>query len=158
MASTCPVCMAPLPEGANACPTCGFKLLGKTQAFKPIASDAQASASSPIFDEARLRIVRGPQVGNVFRLAADVITIGRSPQCDIFLNDMTVSRSLSSTSIPSTDSGSITETFARRACTTATLSRSARSAWRSPRWIRRASSRCLQGGTESWNCFPATKR
>ena len=35
MASTCPVCMAPLPEGANACPTCGFKLLGKTQAFKP---------------------------------------------------------------------------------------------------------------------------
>ncbi len=93
MASTCPVCMAPLPEGENACPTCGFKLLGKTQAFKPIASDAQASASSPIFDEARLRIVRGPQVGNVFRLAADVITIGRSPQCDIFLNDMTVSRS-----------------------------------------------------------------
>ena len=34
----------------------------------------------------------GVQVGNVFRLSSDAITIGRSPQCDIFLNDMTVSR------------------------------------------------------------------
>ena len=43
--------------------------------------------------EAVLRVVRGPQTGVSYRLGDDAIqTIGRSPQCDVFLNDMTVSR------------------------------------------------------------------
>lgn len=93
MASVCPVCNAPLPEGADACPTCGFKLLGRTQAFSPIAVQPNANtAPASILEECTLSIVKGPQVGNVFRLSSDAITIGRSPQCDIFLNDMTVSR------------------------------------------------------------------
>lgn len=93
MASACPVCNAPLPEGADACPTCGFKLLGRTQAFSPIAVQPNANtAPASILEECTLSIVKGPQVGNVFRLSSDAITIGRSPQCDIFLNDMTVSR------------------------------------------------------------------
>ena len=93
MASVCPVCNAPLPEGADACPACGFKLLGRTQAFSPIAVQPNANtAPASILEECTLSIVKGPQVGNVFRLSSDAITIGRSPQCDIFLNDMTVSR------------------------------------------------------------------
>ncbi|WP_303249846.1 FHA domain-containing protein [uncultured Slackia sp.] len=93
MASVCPVCNAPLPEGADACFTCGFKLLGRTQAFSPIAVQPNANtAPASILEECTLSIVKGPQVGNVFRLSSDAITIGRSPQCDIFLNDMTVSR------------------------------------------------------------------
>ena len=39
-----------------------------------------------------LNVVRGPQVGISFVLTGDPVTIGRSPQCTIFLNDMTVSR------------------------------------------------------------------
>ena len=39
-----------------------------------------------------LRVVRGPQAGVVYELTGDELTIGRNPQCSIFLNDMTVSR------------------------------------------------------------------
>ncbi len=93
---TCPVCGAPVAAEASACDACGFKLLGKTQAFKPLNMQAQATnaatANANLLSEATLKIVRGPQVGASFRLAADRLTVGRSPQCDIFLNDMTVSR------------------------------------------------------------------
>ena len=94
MATVCPVCNAPLGESDSACPVCGFKLLGRTQAFSPITTvqSAENTASASILEEATLRIVKGPQVGNVFRLSCEQITVGRSPQCDIFLNDMTVSR------------------------------------------------------------------
>ena len=94
MATVCPVCNAPLGESDSACPVCGFKLLGRTQAFSPITTvqSSENTASASILEEATLRIVKGPQVGNVFRLSCDQITVGRSPQCDIFLNDMTVSR------------------------------------------------------------------
>ena len=91
--ATCPVCNATLAESDSACPVCGFKLIGRTQAFAPIAVDPTPNMASPsLLSEATLSIVKGPQVGNVFRLSADSLTIGRSPQCDIFLNDMTVSR------------------------------------------------------------------
>lgn len=92
----CPVCGAPVAADATACEACGFKLLGRTQAFKPLNMQAQASpamANPALLSEATLKIVKGPQIGSSFRLAADRLTVGRSPQCDIFLNDMTVSRS-----------------------------------------------------------------
>lgn len=93
MAMICPVCNAPLSDGDVSCPACGFKLLERTQAFAPIAvSTAASSVPRTIPEECTLSIVKGPQVGNVFRLAADAVTLGRSPRCDIFLNDMTVSR------------------------------------------------------------------
>ena len=91
----CPVCGAPVAADAIACGACGFKLLGRTQAFKPLNMQAQASpamANPALLSEATLKIVKGPQIGSSFRLAADRLTVGRSPQCDIFLNDMTVSR------------------------------------------------------------------
>ena len=91
--ATCPVCNAILSDSDSACPVCGFKFIGKTQAFAPIAMNPTENlASHTLLDEATFTIVKGPQVGNVFRLSADALTIGRSPQCDIFLNDMTVSR------------------------------------------------------------------
>ena len=36
--------------------------------------------------------MRGPQIETVFKLGAEELSVGRSPRCDIFLNDMTVSR------------------------------------------------------------------
>ena len=41
---TCPVCNSPLESGAAACPSCGFKLSGATQRFKPIALNETISA------------------------------------------------------------------------------------------------------------------
>lgn len=94
MSENCPICGNPVPTGAAACPTCGFKLLGSTQRFTPLAFDGENVASdapeSPA--NATLRVVRGPQIETVFKLGQQEARIGRSPRCDIFLNDMTVSR------------------------------------------------------------------
>ena len=35
---------------------------------------------------------RGPAAGTKFTLDGDIVTVGRHPQSDIFLNDITVSR------------------------------------------------------------------
>ena len=68
----CPVCGAPVAADATACEACGFKLLGRTQAFKPLNMQAQASpamANPALLSEATLKIVKGPQIGSSFRLA-----------------------------------------------------------------------------------------
>ncbi|MFR5829387.1 MAG: FHA domain-containing protein, partial [Adlercreutzia equolifaciens] len=76
-----------------ACPHCGFKLLGSTQRFAPVAlPDESFSPEAKPAAAAALRVVRGPQTGVVIQLGDAPQTIGRSPQCTIFLNDMTVSR------------------------------------------------------------------
>ena len=75
----CPVCGAPVAADATACEACGFKLLGRTQAFKPLNMQAQASpamANPALLSEATLKIVKGPQIGSSFRLAADRLTEG----------------------------------------------------------------------------------
>ena len=51
----------------------------------PVAAAPQAAAA--------LHVVRGPQTGVTYQLGDQALTIGRSPQCDLLLNDMTVSRS-----------------------------------------------------------------
>ena len=89
----CPVCNNEIDDDASACPSCGFKLLGSTQSFKPIEF-GQAPPAEPSHAErsCALRIVRGPQTGVVIEVQPGRSVIGRSPHCDIFLNDMTVSR------------------------------------------------------------------
>ncbi|MEA5019643.1 MAG: FHA domain-containing protein [Gordonibacter sp.] len=94
MTEKCPVCSGDLEPQASACPHCGFKLLGSTQRFEPVAlEDESFVAHVKPAAEAVLRVVRGPQTGVSYRLGDEAVqTIGRSPQCDVFLNDMTVSR------------------------------------------------------------------
>lgn len=93
MTETCPVCGATLSSGASACPTCGFKLLGATQSFKPFSVEGgEVPAAEHPQHQFVLRVVKGPQIGMVFKLGNAPMSVGRSPQCDIFLNDMTVSR------------------------------------------------------------------
>lgn len=93
MSDVCPVCQAPVNPQDVSCPQCGFRLLGATQKFEPLSIDgAERTAVREAPKRARLRVVRGPQAGVVYELTGDDLTIGRSPQCSIFLNDMTVSR------------------------------------------------------------------
>ena len=93
MTETCPVCGATLNPDASACPTCGFKLLGATQSFKPFPIEGRdVPAADHPQHQFVLRVVKGPQIGMVYRLGNAPMSVGRNPQCDIFLNDMTVSR------------------------------------------------------------------
>ena len=94
MSQQCPVCGASLSGSLAACPSCGFKLADRTQSFAPITMEPTPHmASQTLLEEACLKVVRGEQIGSTFRLVTNKeITIGRSPKCDIFLNDMTVSR------------------------------------------------------------------
>lgn len=84
--------MYEMEESQAACPQCGFRFLGQTQEFKPIMIQQDDDISDREDPKAVLRVVRGPQVGSVYKLDKETVTLGRNPQCDIFLNDMTVSR------------------------------------------------------------------
>ena len=94
MTTQCPVCDGAVSAGATVCPSCGFNLVGATQRFEPvpIANQSDTKASTHNRAQGVLRVVRGPQNGLVFRLGDTECIIGRNPHCDIFLNDMTVSR------------------------------------------------------------------
>lgn len=94
MSSICPVCGNAVEQSDSICPACGFKLLGSTQKFAPVSFEGKPIVvqEKPV-GQAALRVVKGPQTGVVFTLGEnDSLSVGRSPQCDIFLNDMTVSR------------------------------------------------------------------
>ena len=97
MPRLCPVCNTELSDGVEVCPSCGFKLKGQTASFAPITDaqafeEAQARSGASSSVSVFLRIIRGPQIPKSYPITSDITVIGRSPNCDIFLNDMTVSR------------------------------------------------------------------
>jgi hypothetical protein len=92
---TCPVCNGPINPGDHECKRCGFRLAGKTEMFNPVGTgntgvNAPVPATAP--QRFSLYVSKGPQTGENFYLDSPHITLGRDPQSDIFLNDMTVSR------------------------------------------------------------------
>ncbi len=94
MDNICQICGNEMLPDATSCPSCGFRPVETTQSFKPVSLDdgeMKAGSEKPQ-SEAELRIIRGPQIETIFHLEAGTFTIGRNPKCDIFLNDMTVSR------------------------------------------------------------------
>jgi hypothetical protein len=61
------------------------------------AGEAAPAAEAPALDSlapgsALLVVSRGPNAGSRFLLDADVVTVGRHPDSEIFLDDITVSR------------------------------------------------------------------
>lgn len=94
MTQQCPICNNTIEEGTAVCTKCGYRVLGSTQSFKPVPlDDGKGDDQEPTVHRFDLRIVRGPQTGVDIDLKLGELTVGRDPQCDIFLNDMTVSRS-----------------------------------------------------------------
>lgn len=69
-------------------------MIETTQKIAPINIDGfgttQKDANNS--EQASLRIVKGAQIGSIYLLKDEPLTVGRRPQCDIFLNDTTVSR------------------------------------------------------------------
>ncbi len=95
MANACPICNGELDEAARTCPICGYHVLDSTQSFSPVKLDGTAPVDEPPAPANQLyslKVVRGPQTGVDIALHEGALSIGRDPRCDIFLNDMTVSR------------------------------------------------------------------
>lgn len=93
MSEICPICNSPIAAGAQSCPACGFNLIGSTQRMQPISFDKKDSVrfEPRKIQEASLVIVRGEQINRAYTLEDRLMTVGRAPKNDIFLNDMTVS-------------------------------------------------------------------
>lgn len=95
MTNTCPICNSELREGVRTCPTCGYHVLDSTQSFTPVKMGEQSlpeEKPAAVVSRRELKIVRGPQTGVDIALSEGKLSLGRDPRCDVFLNDMTVSR------------------------------------------------------------------
>lgn len=90
--NNCPVCGAEVNASQHACPRCGFKLVGRTEIFQTIGEQPVAQTPPEPHGNPTLTITKGPSAGEAFALTHFPLTIGRDPSCDIFLNNMTVSR------------------------------------------------------------------
>ncbi len=96
--SYCPECGFQNPEAANYCARCGAHLVRPEEAettmtFTPDESEEEGLGLPEGIDGPAL-IVRsgGGRAGETFALEHERTSVGRSPDCEIFLDDVTVSR------------------------------------------------------------------
>ncbi|MDR2957827.1 MAG: FHA domain-containing protein [Coriobacteriales bacterium] len=89
----CPACGAFQEVNAKICSECGHNLAGTTEAFDPLELSG-GDVNLPVLSQGtpHLTLTKGPSKGGVFYLEEFPITVGRDPDCDIFLNNRTVSR------------------------------------------------------------------
>lgn len=91
--ATCPICKNNVRDYETQCPSCGYRFHETTQEFQPVTFvDKVPAEQHQESSEASLMIRSGRQKGMAFKLTKTPIIVGRSPKCDVFLNDMTVSR------------------------------------------------------------------
>jgi hypothetical protein len=95
----CPECGFQNPETSNYCARCGALLVrdeagsDTTMSYTPEEGDDDAVLDE-IKGEGPALVVRsgGGRAGEHFLLESEETTVGRSPDCDVFLDDVTVSR------------------------------------------------------------------
>ena len=103
MARHCPECGFVVADGANYCPKCGaFQGTEPTKEDATTATyviDEQTGELRPVdvtdvAAESGALVIRsgGGRVGQSFPLHGERLTVGRSPDADVFLDDVTVSR------------------------------------------------------------------
>ncbi len=119
----CPKCGAEIPEDSEHCPRCGMQLGDEpTVVYVPLDDRAEHPLSPTEAEHVRgftgfaLVVEHGPRAGLSFVLDHDVITVGRHPDSDIFLDDVTVSRHhcrflVDGDSVVMEDSGSTNGTY-----------------------------------------------
>lgn len=96
--STCPNCHADLAPAATTCDVCGTHIeADPTVVFVPVSANHPALSPEDAedvegFDGYALVVERGPRAGMTFVLHPGSTTVGRHPDSDIFLDDVTVSR------------------------------------------------------------------
>lgn len=94
----CPECGFQNPEAANYCARCGAFLAheehGDTLSLGPdeLGDDGPGGIADGIQGPALVVRSGGGRAGESFEQLGDRTLIGRSPECDVFLDDVTVSR------------------------------------------------------------------
>ncbi|MFA9445180.1 FHA domain-containing protein [Egicoccus sp. AB-alg6-2] len=98
----CSQCGEQVPEDANFCPSCGAKVVTAPGGHEHTTAAIEVGAFDPSHElgdlpalepgTGMLVVVRGPNAGARFLLDHDPVTVGRHPDSDIFLDDVTVSR------------------------------------------------------------------
>jgi FHA domain/zinc-ribbon domain len=95
----CPECGFQNPEAANYCAKCGARLIPEapgeaTESFSAEEIDDNGGVVGERGFRGPALVVRsgGGRAGETFFPKNDSSLIGRSPECDIFLDDVTVSR------------------------------------------------------------------
>jgi pSer/pThr/pTyr-binding forkhead associated (FHA) protein len=93
----CPECGFQNPEAANYCAKCGSHLRKddaneQTMSYTPEELEDDSGGLGELTGPALVVRSGGGRAGESFVPSADRTLIGRSPECDIFLDDVTVSR------------------------------------------------------------------
>src|ERR671938_187273 len=100
----CTQCGTRNPEGARFCANCGAALYAADETptttinltSQEVENDVESDVAAPVEElregTAMLVVRRGPNAGSRFLLDKEVVTAGRHPESDIFLDDITVSR------------------------------------------------------------------
>ena len=96
----CPECGFQNPVAANYCSKCGALLVKEesgvetTMSYVPDEGDEESGTLEDIGVKGPALVVRsgGGRTGETFQLEGERTLIGRSPDCEIFLDDVTVSR------------------------------------------------------------------
>ena len=125
----CPECGFQNPEAANYCAKCGALIVKDevgaetTMTWMPEdgAGDDDAGALEDLGVHGPALVVRagGGRAGETFQVESERTLIGRSPDCEIFLDDVTVSRKHASLvrrgdGVTLEDQGSLNGTFVNR--------------------------------------------
>lgn len=102
MAQHCPDCGFANADGANYCQRCGaFMRVSESQAADSTASyriaetgEIEGAAADSATERSAMLVIRagGGRAGEAFPLERARLTVGRRPDSDIFLDDVTVSR------------------------------------------------------------------
>lgn len=95
----CPSCGDRVPSDSTACPSCNTTVIDseRTQVLsrighEPVFGRPETGATSTHVSTATLMVRSGPQAGDRFTLSGDVTRLGRHPDSDISLDDISVSR------------------------------------------------------------------
>jgi len=96
----CTRCGHPNRDDARFCAKCGASLdADSTLSLSPADGDDDGAGDFPFprdeleAGQALLLVKRGPNAGSTFLLEGDVSSLGRDTKSDVFLDDITVSRS-----------------------------------------------------------------
>ncbi|MEX2325075.1 MAG: FHA domain-containing protein [Nitriliruptoraceae bacterium] len=99
---TCSHCGNHIPPDANFCPDCGLPADTQHRAKDDTTASIDIGELDPHHELAELPtlapgtgmlvVVRGPNAGSRYLLDRETTTVGRHPDSDIFLDDVTVSR------------------------------------------------------------------
>ncbi|MBE0477131.1 MAG: FHA domain-containing protein [Coriobacteriia bacterium] len=87
----CPACGANIGKDEDRCPSCGSPAETTTEAFSVLGEPPRPGPAEDVGGPV-LVVRKGPEVGERFFIEAESMTLGRDPDCDVFLNDVTVSR------------------------------------------------------------------